>query len=453
MNNYLSMKIGTNQLELISKAKYYCENNLKNNIDVHDGGIFWFCSFAYSPGYAKLKLWEKGVRSFVSSSKIFLKDILAVSNLHNYSLFNSEPNNMRYRKVIISWAKKDNFLEDGSYFDTYFKINSRKIDDSIWFLIYDGKNLPEKIDKNILIFKKLKQGPKYNFLYLINKIVKNIFLYKFSIKKIFYKTSWYTEFSNIVINKIKNVISKDTEIIIMPYEGQPFQNSIFKISKNINKKIKTVGYVHPFPVGLPTNYIKRDGSPEKLIVNGDDQFNCFVKNLSWASNQLKILPSTRFQKDSYIDMAGYIFLPTTIKSKNIIIKSLENFIANYIDEPIAELVVRNHPFKKESKIHLETFEEINKILLKYNNRFSKNHVKKISIFIGSTGSVIEALERGVEVVHVCEDPVFESYSNELWKSIQVKEINKNTFKYKLIEKGNLIKFGADKNIFQDFYLN
>ena len=41
----------------------------------------------------------------------------------------------------------------------------------------------------------------------------------------------------------------------MPYEGQPFQNTIFKKSKEINNSIRTVGYVHSFPVGLPSNLI------------------------------------------------------------------------------------------------------------------------------------------------------------------------------------------------------
>ena len=51
---------------------------------------------------------------------------------------------------------------------------------------------------------------------------------------------------------IAEFITSDTKTIIMPYECQPFQNKIFKTSKKINSKIKTIGYVHAFPVGLPT---------------------------------------------------------------------------------------------------------------------------------------------------------------------------------------------------------
>ena len=95
----------------------------------------------------------------------------------------------------------------------------------------------------------------------------------------------------------------------------------------MNSNIKTIGYVHSFPAGLPTNYISRDGSPEKLILSGDDQYYCFKKYLNWTSSQLKILPSTRYSKISE-NMSGYIYLPYDLPSANIIIKSLQNLLTN-----------------------------------------------------------------------------------------------------------------------------
>ena len=77
----------------------------------------------------------------------------------------------------------------------------------------------------------------------------------------------------------------------------------------------------------------------------------------------------------------------------------------------------------------------------------------MSIFIGATASIIEALERGVEVIHICDDPVLQSYSSDLWPSIKVSEINENTFEYTLLKKGNLIKFGDGDKIFEKFYVN
>ena len=239
----------------------------------------------------------------------------------------------------------------------------------------------------------------------------------------------------------------------MPYEGQPFQNAIFKESKRINDRLKTIGYVHSFPVGLPTNFLSREGSPEKLIVNGDDQYYCFKKYLNWKADQLSILPSSRFLKDSE-DMSGYIFLPITFNSVDKIFYYLKKFFNNYHKNIFQNFIIKNHPFSKQSKKHLRMIEKINDLLSKLkNSNLKENNKNKTSIFIGVTSAIIEALERGVDVIHICENPVFESYSKDLWPSIQVTRIDENIFKYQLLKKGNLIQLGDDNKIFKTYYLN
>ena len=134
----------------------------------------------------------------------------------------------------------------------------------------------------------------------------------------------------------------------------------------MNSKIKTIGYVHAFPAGLPTNYIFRDGSPEKLIVNGNDQHYCFKKYLNWTNSQLKILPSTRYLKISE-NMSGYIYLPYALYSTDIIIKSLQNLLTNNKAKIISNMIVKNHTLTEKSKKHLKIIEEINDLLLKHKN--------------------------------------------------------------------------------------
>ena len=77
--------------------------------------------------------------------------------------------------------------------------------------------------------------------------------------------------------------------------------------------------------------------------------------------------------------------------------------------------------------------------------------KKISIFIGNTGSIIESLERGVNVIHICEIDHFDSYSTKLYPSIFVKKISKNIYQYKLRKKNRLIKFGYKNNNFKNLF--
>ena len=43
----------------------------------------------------------------------------------------------------------------------------------------------------------------------------------------------------------------------MPYEGQPFQNSIKAYIESKNLKIKVLGYIHSPPLALPLNLINK----------------------------------------------------------------------------------------------------------------------------------------------------------------------------------------------------
>ena len=70
----------------------------------------------------------------------------------------------------------------------------------------------------------------------------------------------------------------------------------------------------------------------------------------------------------------------------------------------------------------------------------------IAIFLGVTGSILEALQNKLTVIHVTNNPQFELYSDFLWKNILVKKISSRIFVYKLKEKTTLIKY-SNKNYF------
>ena len=94
--------------------------------------------------------------------------------------------------------------------------------------------------------------------------------------------------------------------------------------------------------------------------------------------------------------------------------------------------------KKKKIIKFE--KKLKKLLSSEKKKKIKNN-KNLSIFIGSTGAIIEALERGTKVLQICEFPLLDVYSNELWKNIIVNRIAKNIFTYKLKKKGRLIRLG------------
>ena len=67
----------------------------------------------------------------------------------------------------------------------------------------------------------------------------------------------------------KNYINKKIKLIVIVYEGQPFQNNLISYLK-VNTTIKTVGYIHSPPLAFPSNFIKKKFSPSKIVLNAGD---------------------------------------------------------------------------------------------------------------------------------------------------------------------------------------
>ena len=75
------------------------------------------------------------------------------------------------------------------------------------------------------------------------------------------------------------------------------------------------------------------------------------------------------------------------------------------------------------------------------------------IFIGASGGIVEALERGYKVIQICEIPIFEAYSNKIWKSIKGSQLTDNIFTYSLVKKGSLIWLGKKPKNLNNFFIN
>jgi hypothetical protein len=430
------MEIHKKQIYLIKKAKNFITKKKKDNFNTYDNSFCYFCPHSELPGYALLKYWHSFNKNFFLIVKIITINFLSTFYYKNYKIKKNKNFYLfKYSNIIVTWGNKKCFLKNGSYNDKYFNINSRKEKNILWFIIFQDNNLPEQIDNNCIIF------------YLENKkfSIKKTFhiLKKITLEKIFYyNISALTDYSHSVFKEFKKFLNNNIEKILIPYEGQPFQNTIFKIAKLYYPKIQNIGYVHSFPIGLPTNFIYREGSPDKLIVNGKDQLTNFTKFLGWNKKNIKILQSSRFSR--YKIMNGSIFLPYYIKNTNDIFLSLKNLFKKKIYENFNTLVVKNHPEKLYSIPHKKIITKINSILI------NSKYKKKYSIFFGATSSVIEALERGVKVIHISFDPVFEIYTNKLWPNIKIKKLDDNIFEYSLRKKNQLLKFNKNQTMLKKY---
>jgi hypothetical protein len=252
------------------------------------------------------------------------------------------------------------------------------------------------------------------------------------------------EFANIFLKCLNQNVKK----ILTPYEGQPFQSIIIKETQDYNKNIKILGYIQSFPPAFPSNLFFRQGCPDKLIVNGYDQKYCLTKFLNWKKQNVIISYSTRFINEKK-DMSNYIFLPINFSSSNFIINQLRIIVKKKLFNN--NCTVKNHPQSIRSKKHINLIKKIN--LLKkenYKNINLNNSLEKQSIFIGATSSVIEALERGTDVVHIVKEPIIESYNSTLWPNIKVYRLSEFIYKYSLKESGKLLKFGYKNKTFNKY---
>lgn len=424
------------QIQMIKRLKNYFLNFKKKKIDID---FFYFAPTVNSIGFFSLNEIFNYKINFLHRYKYILKDIFYSSYFYYSKLCYNQNIDPDYEKIIVTWATESQFKKNGSFSEKTLNINSSSLKKTLWFVIYRSEKIPKKIKNNIVLFKE-KNNNKKNYLYVLKIIFFSIKYLIYGKKFFLNKISSYSTFSKIISSKFKKFINKDIKYLLIPYEGQPFQNEILKISKLINPKIKTIGYVHSSPLSAPFNLITKTTMPDKLILNGKDQMNVFIKFLGWKRSSLKILPSPRFVK-SNIAMKNLIFLPSRLNSVKEIVFLLDFFIKNQkID--ISNFKIKNHPTTSNSSTHKCLIKKIEKI--KIESKINKKVKKNFSIFIGCSGAIIEALEKGIEVIQISENPILETYSNKLWRSLNCEKLNDRIIKYSLKKKNNMIILGKKK---------
>jgi hypothetical protein len=428
------------QINLLKSAKIFLSSFRNINIFPQKNSIFYFATYSEFIGSFILNSFlNKKDKKYFKNFKIIVKDIFYSLNYVNCQIF--KPYKIiTNNKIIVTWAFEKNFNKDGSINDRYFNVNSNSTKNTLWFVIYLSKKNPSKIKNNIVLMKP-ETLKSFNVFKVIGALIKN---FKYAFKNVKYYlalSSNHNFFAELFLKNIEPYLGNNIRFVLMPYEAQPFQNKLVDYINKQKKKIKTIGYIHSPPLALPANFIYKNSSPDKIILNGIDQFYCFTKILGWKKSRIKILPSLRFIQSNK-KIKNTVFLPLKVRNIETIISSLK-FLNNKKFINLKKFKVKNHPASTFSKINIETIQRVKNLKMLLNNQ--KNFFKKdYLIFIGNSGGIIEALERGSNVIQICENNIYDSYSSKIWKSIVVKKIHENIFMYKLKKKGNLIKLGKKR---------
>ena len=440
------MDIGTFQLEASQAIHKYFEDLKKKNINIGKSSYTFMATWGDNVGFEYLKYKILKTSNILNFLKLFFKDLHSAISISNFEILNSFNINNK-KKIIFSNASSKDFNSDGSYNDRYFKINSDQYNEFIFILVYSDHIVPTEISSNILLLR-LKQKFSFKKLfiffwkYLNTKLNKKYFFHQYS------NASRFSEELFIILKKNINLayISR----IFLPYEGIPFQQYLSLELKKINENIKIIGYDHSAPHAVPFNMFFRQGSPDLLLVNGESQKNYLTNYLNWPKDQIEIAPSLRYKKNSKEKFENIIFFPWKITNEKIILRDLKFLLESFKSNSLSKFLVKTHPTCSDPKKQKKLKIEIESLLKIYEDKFNDNK-DKTSIFIGSTTGVIVALEKGLDVIHICFDPLFESYSSKMWPELNVTSVSRNTFIYKLKKKQSFINFGENDETFNKFY--
>ncbi len=407
---------------------------------------FFFCSFNFSIGYGFLKYFLNK-KNFFFIIKFFFVEIINIFLINDYKI--QKNINRKFKRTILTWGNETNINSD-FYYDKYFNQKSNSDINILWVVIYNGSyNLIKdlKYDNVIFIIEKKKNlfHKIFSFLSLIFTFIR---IKKINFQNFLFFFTWHNIFKLKMSKLFSEIIHKDLELFLIPYEGQPFQLELIQNMKQYSN-VKTRGYIHSVP-SLPTHLVYKNNFPDELIVSSRDQFKFFKEKILPNNYKIYLLESARFQKSDPKFMKNKIFLPIDFYSQDKILHELHMLYKNkFINYDMSNIEIKNHPACKNSKKHLKLIKKI-KIFVENLEYKGKTQLANQSIFIGSTGSVIEALELDLDVYHITEDPVLEAYSQFIWSNIKVSNISDYTYKYEILKKNHSMIFRKEINFFDKY---
>jgi len=404
-------------------------NNLKNNkilyLSIFSCACTWSKGFSHS--YLKF-LSKKNFINFISLFFFFLYEFYSLIKNANFKIkiFISKRN---FKKLFLTWGQINSFNNKGIYFDNYFLKNSKK-NSNLWFII--GDNELENINKarNCILFYK-----KNNFFLNLFNLKILSFGFFFSVKKFFHFSNYHSylavNLAKYLIDEIKK--NKLTEIV-MPYEGQIFQDYlIYKVKQNF-PKIKVLCFAHSSQP-LPLHLIYKNIYIDTLYAHSENQLYHLSKKLLWPAHKLELHKVTKFKRLNLNKFLNKIFLPYGLISIKVILDSLD-FLEKRKIINLNQFSVQNHPKAIYSEKHNLLIKRISEIKKNYKRVIKK---QKTSILIGATGAVPEALQSVDTVIHILDDLVLESYTSSFWPDIDTVYINDNIVLYSTKNKKKLYK--------------
>jgi hypothetical protein len=431
--------IENKQNYLFKKAKLFLSYLKFLKIDTSKSSFCYINTYSETPGYGMILLWLKSQGYILKIIKIFIINIFKITNYSEFFLINYKK--QKFNKIIMTWGNKKDF-RNKIFYDKFSNIKSCDLKNAIFFVVYLETQLPKIIPENVVI---LFNNNKKSFFFLIKKFFKILKEFGLSFNKCFHYFSSQTIFAEIVNSNLSVLIGKNKiEKIVMPYEGQPFQNFVFKNLKEKFIDIKTIGFVHSMIPALPLNYIRRDGSPDKIFLSGNSQKNLFLKYLGWKKNQISVKDSIRIKKKIHPNQFNSIFFAILLNNIYEISRKFNQYLISLSAKSLPVIKIKTHPAISNSKIQLLLKKKIKKYIVDNKVKFSKKNKCRKSFHIGPTSTFLQYLENNNHVIHFTADPILDVYSHKFWRKIKPFKLDEHIYSYRLEAKNQILQL-SNKN--------
>tara|TARA_B100000989_G_scaffold238449_2_gene185346 strand:+ start:9223 stop:10509 length:1287 start_codon:yes stop_codon:yes gene_type:complete len=409
----------------------------KQNLSISD---FYNSPFSYpatwskNSGYYILKSFYNF--NILERIKHFIKDFISIGRLSSYKLLiNSDLKKKKYKNLYISWARKKDFNNKGIFKNNYLPQFTKK--NNLWFILnIDTKKI---YSKDYLIWQK-ETFDKFDFRFLLVTIFQIVLKNRFNLRKIYYSINVDTVFSNMVYKELSETIQNyKIKKIFLPYEAQPFQKNLLSKIKRKNKKIKFIGFlnaIQPFPIHL---HHFSDLVDVCYTISPSQRIQ-LTKIFGWNKKKLILIKSDKFKSRNVNNYKNQIILPFYITNFKKILLLLENLIKNKPTNYFCKFNVRPHPAGLVDKNYRVFTKQIKLILRKFRKKFNNSKQSNKCLIVGSTSSIIEALEKKLIVYHLVDQPELESLDKYLWPNVNITQINDNIFKYTIKKTKSLINY-------------
>ena len=441
-HSYLINNLDEAQCDLVMRSRDFVNANdyphsSATNPDLH------LNSWARVRGNARLRILQTGIRGIPYYCVRWLADFKGYLTKDNMVCFTEKVEGQKYSKIVLSWGMYGDFDDNGTYLDRYFGTSSRESQETLWLILYSSNGKPKVLGKNIMLL----YWPKQTFFASLLKFVSTVVS---PAKMSLFSSHSCREISQVVIRELS--CNSSVEKVILPYEAQPFQQTLFECIKRDFPDVASVGYLHSAPPPLPTDLLYRKSCPSNLMVHGEGIKEMLYEQLSWPLETLTVIKSLRYDEASVKNFNNEILLPYSFENPDRILESFRIVVERSLLCDAHLWRVRNHPVQCESAVHLNLEESLNQIIRSacVTGSGHDSNIKR-TVMIGATAAILEALEQGLEVIHIVSNPLLEAHSSSIWRFMDIERLGENVFLYRMNEVGKYIKIGDQSTSFATIF--